>query len=86
MTSIRMKDINFNEIQAELMCHADINLKAIHQSHEEFQKDLKDKVDILIDVNEDDLSDDSDLQIEGIEGELTIQNESRRRREINQEI
>ena len=45
------------------MCHADMNLKTIYQFYSEFEKDQKDKTDILIDVNEDDLSDDSDLQI-----------------------
>ena len=52
-----MKDIAYDEKEAELMCHADITLKNIYEYFKETEKDKKH--DILIDMNED-LSDDSD--------------------------
>ena len=43
------------------MCHADINLKNIYEYYREIEKNTKE--DILIDMNED-LSDDSDIDID----------------------
>jgi hypothetical protein len=71
-TSIRMKDINYPEMEAELMCLADINLKNIYEAY----KEVEPKEEILIDVN-DDLSDGSDIDIDDLIDESESQRQHR---------
>jgi hypothetical protein len=71
-TSIRMKDINYSKMEAELMCLADINLKNIYEAY----KEMEPKEEILIDVN-DDLSDGSDIDIDDLIDESESQMQHR---------
>lgn len=59
-----MKDIQYPEDEAELMCHADITLKNIYERYESIDKN------ILIDVTEDLSESDSEIDeyIREIEG------------------
>lgn len=61
-----MKDISFDDSQAELMCHADITLKNIYDIIKPpGEKNIKD--DILINVSEG-FSDSDDLDIDQLLG------------------
>lgn len=60
VVSIRMKDISYNEIEAELMCQADESLKIIYDSYCNGERNPRE--DILIDINAD-FSDDSDIEL-----------------------
>ena len=63
-TSIRMRDIQFNEKESGLMVLADTTLKEIF----DVQKSINPDCNCLLDENEDDLSDDSELDYDSEEG------------------
>lgn len=66
-TSIRMKDINYNEQEADLMCVADSTVKNIFDYLKKLEEETKQKTDFLLDENaidsSDELDDDEDIEI-----------------------
>ena len=63
-----MKDINFNEQEADLMCIADTTVKNIFDYLKKHEEETKQKTDFLLDENaidsSNELDDDEDIEIE----------------------
>jgi hypothetical protein len=67
-TSIRMKDINYHEQEADLMCIADTTVKNIFDYLKKLEEETKQTTNFLLDENaidsSEELDDDEDIEIE----------------------
>jgi hypothetical protein len=81
-----MKDIAYNEQEADLMCAADTALKKIYDEIKRYDTNAKSSTQFLLDENHIDSSEEIDDSDEEVEVEMTPHRDSTREKHINEKV